>query len=73
MTHGSNGLSIVVYGPRDLTEVKAGVPQVGFALWDAAHMVRDDVALAAFLNAALASSHGDFTVMERLCPRTEAA
>lgn len=70
----TDGLTLLLYGPRDLAEVHSGVPLAAFALWDGDKMVLDRAKLAAFLNAALAASHGDFEPMRLVCPpKSEAA
>lgn len=63
-----DGLSLLIFRPRNLAEAHSGVPMAAFALWDDAEMVRDISKLSAFLNAAVAASHGDFEPMNELCP-----
>lgn len=71
----ANNLRLICYGPRDLAEARSGVPQAAFAVWEPDKMVFDATNLAAFLNAAVAASHGDFAPMNKLCPpqKTDAA
>lgn len=71
-----DGICILVYAPRDITEAHQGVPQAGFAFAPSDAMGFDESKLAAFLNAAAAASHGDFEPMTTLCPppvKSEAA
>lgn len=67
-THKSNGVTLLCYGPRDLGEAKAGVPQVAFALQESDNMILDQDKLVLFLNAAVSASHGDFAPLNKLCP-----
>lgn len=34
ITAPRDGLSLLIFGPRDIIEAHSGVPQAAFALWD---------------------------------------
>lgn len=62
-----SGLTILTYGPKDKTQLDAGVPMVAIALnLDMDRMQFDPDHFSRFLNAALAASHGNRTFMEAL-------
>lgn len=68
VTGGKDGLYLLVYGPRDISEAKAGVPQAAFAISASDKMAFDQEKLASFLNAAVSMSHGNYAPMNKLCP-----
>lgn len=70
---GPDDLRLIIYGPRDLAEARAGVPQAAFAIWAPDKMLFDTSALSDFLNAAASASHGDFAPMNKLCPPNQTA
>lgn len=71
VTGGKDGLFLVVYGPKDLTEAKAGVPQAAFAVWQSDKAALDPAMFAAFLNASISASLGDFAPMNKICSPKE--
>lgn len=68
ITGGKDGLWLIVFGPRDIIEARAGVPSAAFALWHQDRMQFSPDRLSDFLNAAMAASHGDYAPMNHLCP-----
>lgn len=66
-------LFLLTFGPCDVAEAQAGCPHAAFALWTPDKMVRDDAKLEAFLNAAVAASHGNSEALIKLCDRKRAA
>lgn len=64
----SDAPALIVFGPRDLAEARAGVPQAAIAILSADKQQFSPTVMSDFLNAALAASHGNFEPMINLCP-----
>lgn len=55
-----DGFRLIIFGPRDVAEARAGVPQGAIAVFDKDRATQDfGETLAKFLNVALAAAHGD--------------
>lgn len=66
VTSGRDGLTLLIYGPRDLTEAKSGVPHAAFSLWGRDSTAPDAENLARFLNAALCAAGGNTEPLEAM-------
>lgn len=59
VTKVKDGLSLIIYGPKDLAEAQSGVRQAAVVVRAGEKMMLDEAKLADFLNCALEASHGN--------------
>lgn len=65
VTEPKDGISLIIYRPRDSREIKEGVPSAAMAFGN--NVSINITETADFLNACLMASQGDFDPLKALC------